>query len=186
LKNGNGCPARITMTIFYIYFLEYKTDVRNMLQNKRNSVNIVKDTNGVEKMTNIEIIDIKDEFYKNTKPGEGQILLEKLQGNQLYSPMSKHEVNIANFLVKEFGGDVTRRNVSRLENTTTSDYFWNKNGNMEAWELKGYIGQPHNIAKKISIALKQAENVIIDLTNNKYDINKIVEEAKRKISTHNN
>lgn len=90
------------------------------------------------------------EYLRNATPGKGKITYS--EGYKI----GKHrdEVQIAEWILKTFGGNITLLSESKEKGERTPDYLWNK----KAWELKG--------ASSINAADKRLQHAITQIVSN--------------------
>ena len=75
-----------------------------------------------------ECVDITEQYLENASPGCGEIILQEGYNKSLHP----NEINIANWLIEIFGGNVVLLNEKNLNNIKTPDYMWHD----KYWDLK--------------------------------------------------
>lgn len=113
-----------------------------------------------------KILDVTDEFIRNSKPGIGSITYE--EGFDFKH--RKHEKETALWLLDNFGGEIIVLKEKMLYKVKNPDYKWNG----KFWELKD-ISTRRSLENGIRKAILQIKTkpggIIIDLTSykNKFD-----------------
>lgn len=135
---------------------------------KKNEIARIRLTENVE--------DITDEFLKLSKPDIGNVINGDTIGHQ-------EETQVANWLVKKFGGDVELLQESPVDGIKTPDFLWNQ----KAWELKN-VSTKTSVDNQIHKAVKQLfgddVGIVLDIGNRKIDeesiVNAIIEKAGKR------
>lgn len=103
--------------------------------------------------------DVTQEYYDTAKPGVGKVILEEGYKKAHH----QQEIETAEWLVKEFGGDVTLQKESTVPSVKTSDYIWNN----QLWELKdvsSLTSGDRNMRKAFSQIVDNPGGVILNIT----------------------
>ncbi len=72
--------------------------------------------------------DITSEYISNATPNNGDVIKEQGYNSDLHS----NEIAIAEWIVKEFGGNIVLLNEKNLDNVKTPDFLWHD----RFWDLK--------------------------------------------------
>lgn len=104
--------------------------------------------------------DVTEEYLRSAAPGQGSITFEdgyKVKGHQA-------EINMADWLYCEFGGDIILLVESKTQGDRTPDYRWNG----RSWELKG-VTSKNSVDRAIREAAKQIQDnpggIILDTSD---------------------
>lgn len=104
--------------------------------------------------------DVTQEYYDTAKPGVGKVILEEGYKKAHH----QQEIETAEWLVKEFGGDVTLQKEIDKQNVRTSDYIWRE----RFWELKNVSSVnsgDYGLRKAISQIQSNPGGVILKISN---------------------
>ena len=120
--------------------------------------------------------DITKEFVKQSRAGIGNVINGDNIGHL-------EETEVANWLIKEFGGTVELLKESSVDGIKMPDFLWNK----KAWELKN-VSTKTSVDNQIHKAIKQLfgdeVGIVLDIGNRKIDeesiVNAIIEKAERR------
>ena len=103
---------------------------------------------------------VTQEYYDTAKPGVGKVILEEGYKKAHH----QQEIETAEWLVKEFGGDVTLQKEIDKQNVRTSDYIWRE----RFWELKNVSSVnsgDYGLRKAISQIQSNPGGVILKISN---------------------
>lgn len=104
--------------------------------------------------------DVTQEYYDTAKPGVGKVILEEGYKKAHH----QQEIETAEWLVKEFGGEFVILKEANKRNIKTPDYIWRD----RFWELKkisSITSGDRNLRKAISQIKSNPGGVILDITN---------------------
>lgn len=104
--------------------------------------------------------DVTQEYYDTAKPGVGKVIWEEGYKKAHH----QQEIETAEWLVKEFGGDVTLQKEIDKQNVRTSDYIWRE----RFWELKNVSSVnsgDYGLRKAISQIQSNPGGVILKISN---------------------
>lgn len=104
--------------------------------------------------------DVTQEYYNTAKPGVGKVIFEEGYKKAHH----QQEIETAEWLVKEFGGDVTLQKEIDKQNVRTSDYIWRE----RFWELKNVSSVnsgDYGLRKAISQIQSNPGGVILKISN---------------------
>lgn len=124
------------------------------------------------------VIDVKKEYLRNAEAGVGTIRAEDGYSHTLH----KDEVKASQWILKNFGGNISLKNESKEDGVHTADYLWDG----LLWDLKTPDGngkrtidnQFKNISKQISDA---PGGMIMDCSNLSFTNNEIIVMASKRI-----
>lgn len=127
--------------------------------------------------TETDMIDYFEEFNKLSTPNIGSVTFNV----GLNLKTHQHEIDTADWLKTNFGGDIEVLNEINKPGMKTSDYLWNGLN----WELKG-IHSERNIEKNIKKAFSQIEKkpggIIIDILEDDIDDEIAIKNIIKKVS----
>lgn len=124
------------------------------------------------------VVDVKKEYLRNAEAGVGTI-----RSDDGYSHTShKDEVKASQWILKNFGGNISLKNESKEDGVHTADYLWDG----LLWDLKTPEGngkrtidnQFKNISKQISDA---PGGMIMDCSNLSFTNNEIIAMTSKRI-----
>lgn len=104
--------------------------------------------------------DVTQEYYDTAKPGVGKVIFEEGYKKTHH----QQEIETAEWLVKEFGGEFVILKEANKRNIKTPDYIWRD----RFWELKkisSITSGDRNLRKAISQIKSNPGGVILDITN---------------------
>lgn len=124
------------------------------------------------------VIDVKKEYLRNAEAGVGTIRAEDGYSHTLH----KDEVKASQWILKNFGGNISLKNESKEDGVHTADYLWDG----LLWDLKTPDGngkrtidnQFKNISKQISDA---PGGMIMDCSNLSFTNNEIIVMVSKRI-----
>lgn len=124
------------------------------------------------------VIDVKKEYLRNAEAGVGTIRAEDGYSHTLH----KDEVKASQWILKNFGGNISLKNESKEDGVHTADYLWDG----LLWDLKTPDGngkrtidnQFKNISKQISDA---PGGMIMDCSNLSFTNNEIIAMTSKRI-----
>lgn len=116
------------------------------------------------------------EFKKFASPKQGKVEVEKGVDIKKH----KNEINIANWLFNNFGGNITVLEESNEQRVKTSDYLWNN----KFWDLKD-ISSERAVDSALRHGLKQiAQNpggIILDYVEKDLDLAVLIKHIKYRV-----
>lgn len=96
--------------------------------------------------------------------------------SELRTPPEEHELAAANFFAKDFGKNIKFIRPSNISGTHTPDFWMDK----ISWELKTPKGKTVRcISDNIRDAVKQSENIVLDLRRIKIPSEKCIMQAQK-------
>lgn len=124
------------------------------------------------------VIDVKKEYLRNAEAGVGTIKAEDGYSHTLH----KDEIKASQWILKNFGGNISLKNESKEDGVHTADYLWDG----LLWDLKTPDGngkrtidnQFKNISKQISDA---PGGMIMDCSNLFFTNNEIIAMTSKRI-----
>ena len=120
--------------------------------------------------------DVTEEYRANARPGEGLVGFD--EGYDIYK--HKKEVEVANFLNEQFGGNIKLINESFKKNVKTPDYLWND----KLWDLKT-LSTEKSADGAIRRGLKQIKDnpggIILDYRDANVDLEKLLSVIKLRM-----
>lgn len=143
-------------------------------QKDTDRINELKAFSGITKTTMISenVEDVSLEYFRKSTPGTGKII----QHQGFDSVRRKDDLNTANWIIKEFGGDVTLLEEANRPGELTPDFKWNG----EYWEAKT-ITSRNSIDKQLRKGSKQLGEekggIIIDATERTIEIDDVINEV---------
>lgn len=135
-------------------------------------------TVGINKRHNIisnKGIDVTDEYEHNKYPGQGTISYDPNYNVSNH----KEEVSIAQWIHKNFGGDIKLLNESQVDGVRTSDYLWND----KFWELKSTTTEKSAnsaIRKGLTQIASNPGGIILNYSND-VELQKVVDVIEKRI-----
>ncbi len=130
--------------------------------------------------------DVTDEWLDKAKPGNGNVIDANyfsednknkyyVDGKNVVLDYSQQELEVAKWLIETFGGKIYM--LPRVESPDyikTSDYLWNN----QKWDLKTLSGISKTFLDDgIKRSKMQANNFIIDITNNPLSFDEITRQV---------
>ena len=124
------------------------------------------------------VIDVKKEYLRNAEAGVGTIKAEDGYSHTLH----KDEIKASQWILKNFGGNISLKNESKEDGVHTADYLWDG----LLWDLKTPDGngkrtidnQFKNISKQIFDA---PGGMIMDCSNLSFTNNEIIAMTSKRI-----
>jgi len=124
------------------------------------------------------VIDVKKEYLRNAEAGVGTIKAEDGYSHTLH----KDEIEASQWILKNFGGNISLKNESKEDGVHTADYLWDG----LLWDLKTPDGngkrtidnQFKNISKQIFDA---PGGMIMDCSNLSFTNNEIIAMTSKRI-----
>lgn len=147
-------------------------------QKDKDRINELKAFSGITKTTMISenVEDVSLEYFKKSTPGTGKII----QHQGFDSIRRKDDLNTANWIIKELGGDVTLLEEANRPGELTPDFKWNG----EYWEAKT-ITSRNSIDKQLRKGSKQLGEekggIIIDATGRTIEIDDVINEVAYRL-----
>lgn len=128
-----------------------------------------------------KLTDVTDEYKRKIGLEKGKLVIEdgyELKGHE-------KEINVAEYLSKNFGGDIKVLKEINEHKVYTPDYIWND----KFWELKSPDSASLNaIDKRLQKGLHQIEDnpggIIINLNRNELDIDDIARKIENRLTRH--
>lgn len=147
-------------------------------QKDTDRINELKTLNGITKtnMISKNVEDVSLEYFRKSNPGTGKVI----QHRGFDSARRKNDLDTANWIVKEFGGDVTLLKEANLPGELTPDFEWNG----EYWEAKT-ITSKNSIDKQLRKGSKQLGKekggIIIDAAGRTIEIDDVINEVAYRL-----
>lgn len=109
-------------------------------------------------------------YYGTAKPGKGKVKLE----DGLSASRHIEEIEVANFINKMFGGEITVLNEANIQGVKTADFLWNN----KLWDLKT-VTTEKAADSAVRKGLKQIKSnpggIILDYRNHSPSMEKLLE-----------
>ncbi len=96
----------------------------------------------------MQIINVKNEYYKNKKLG-GEVIIPDYFNSKLRNP----EIEIVNIIKDEFGGAIELLNEINVTGYKNPDFSWEN----KLWEIKS-VSTKNSVDSQVRYALKQISN----------------------------
>lgn len=141
-------------------------------------INELKKLNGITKsnMISDNVEDVSLEYFRKSNPGKGKVI----QHSGFDAVRRKEDIDTANWIVKEFGGDVTLLKETNLPGELTPDFKWDG----EYWEAKT-ITSKNSIDKQLRKGSKQLGEekggIIIDAAGRTIEIEDVINEVAYRL-----
>jgi hypothetical protein len=121
--------------------------------------------------------DVTDEYKNKATPGKGSVIRESAYDDSLH----KNEIEMAQWLIKELGGDVTLiKEASGAFEISKPDYMWHDH----YWELKT-LSTTKSVDSALRKAIRQIHDrpggVILDFGKNNINISSVESAIKSRL-----
>lgn len=120
--------------------------------------------------------DVTSEYVRKSQPGKGEIIYENGYKIQTH----KDEINVAEWLHRNFGGDIVLINEKNIQNVKSADYFWNG----KLWDLKTVTTEKaanSAIRKGIKQIVANPGGIILNYGNSNISTTNLIKEINHRL-----